>query len=281
MRALFKYIVVPLGLCLVACSDENSAKPDLRILTLNLQTFAANPAVELRTALVIDYLRLESPDLIALQEAAQSSEVSNRAQVIAAAAGYEYVWTSADSNEPLDYMGGTAVLSRWPIESQEIEDLPYLGLEGEYQARAIRITSQTPIGQVNFVGVHVSTIDAGNLKMDQTIAGANLLLKAQQALPGFYAGDFNAEPDAQSIEALLSTSRGSFADAWTEANPGASGFSYPASNPDRRIDYIFSSPGTEKRAEALRCSLFTDDSDGTRVSDHLGVLCDFRIRPIQ
>lgn len=276
MRALLAVFVLPLYL---ACSAKGTDKSDIRILTLNLQTFNANPVVDLRTQMVIDYLKSTSPDLVAFQEAAESSEVRNRAEVIAAAAGYEHVWTSANMNQPLDYKGGSAVLSRWPIESQELEDLPFLGLEGEYQARAIRITSRTPVGRVNLVGVHVTAVDAPGLKTDQTITAANLLLRAQRRLPGFYAGDFNAEPNAPSIEALRDS--GSFEDAWSAANPEASGHSYPANNPDRRIDYIFTVPGSESRAKTLRCSLFGDQSEGTRVSDHLGVLCDFRFERLQ
>tara|TARA_R110002096_G_scaffold44526_4_gene120037 strand:+ start:19748 stop:20626 length:879 start_codon:yes stop_codon:yes gene_type:complete len=260
-------------------ADLREPSADLRVLTLNLQTFAANPAVEVRTEMVIKYLRSEMPDLVALQEAAQSSEVENRAEAIAAAAGYEYVWTSADMNEPQDYRGGTAVLSRWPITQKEIVDLPFLGVEGEYQSRAILITADTPVGKVKMVGVHVTTIEAEDLKARQTIAGAALLVSALGAMPGFYAGDFNAEPNAPSILQLDEAESG-FVDAWAAANPGAPGYSYPSSGPDRRIDYIFTAAGTEKRATVKSCTLFGDEStDGIRVSDHLGILCDFRLRP--
>lgn len=283
LGALRSLALTAFAMLAASCSaEEPSAREpsaDLRVLTLNLQTFAANPAVEVRTEMVIKYLRSEMPDLVALQEAAQSSEVENRAEAIAAAAGYEYVWTSADMNEPQDYRGGTAVLSRWPITQEEIVDLPFLGVEGEYQSRAILITADTPVGNVKMVGVHVTTIEAEDLKARQTIAGAELLVGALGQMPGFYAGDFNAEPNAPSILQLNDAESG-FVDAWVAANPDAPGYSYPSSGPDRRIDYIFTTAGTEKRARVKSCTLFGDEStDGIRVSDHLGILCDFRLQP--
>lgn len=228
--------------------------------------------------MVIDFLRVEAPDLVALQEAAQTTEIANRAQVIAEAAGYEYVWTSADMGEPEDYKGGPAVLSRWPIASQTIEDLRFDGRPGEYQSRAIRIVASSPFGPIAFVGVHVTTIDADNLQRDQILGGASLLLQEEHDQPSFYAGDFNVVPDSEGILALKGLDDGVFSDAWTLARPDDSGFTYPSSGPDRRIDYIFAKSGTVQRAEPSSCTLYTNASQGTRVSDHLGVLCDFELR---
>ena len=155
------------------------------MLTLNLLTFAVAPDVELRTQMAIDLIRSEEPDLVALQEVAQSSAVANRALVIAEATGYTFVWTPTEVDEDADYHGGPAVLSRWHITSQRIIDLPYLDFEGQVIRRAIQITADTPLGSIHLVGTHTTTSPDDERQVGQAAVGAESLLEVAGANPSF------------------------------------------------------------------------------------------------
>lgn len=274
-------------LTLVACSTATSEKPQLRVLTVNLLTFAVAPDEEARTQIVIDLIRRENPDLIALQEAGQSQQIENRAEVIAAATGYHFVWTSIGVDIDADYQGGPAVLSRWPILSQEIIALPHLSADGVVERKAIRVTSDTPMGAVNLVGIHTTPEPDEQHQIDQAVEGAELLARSLDQLPGFIAGDFNAEPGSAAMQALRGTRPQGAAsivleDAWQSARPADTGLTYPSRNPARRIDYIYAAAGAQSQATPLDCRLVLQEAlEGLYASDHLGVLCDFRFDAIE
>jgi endonuclease/exonuclease/phosphatase family metal-dependent hydrolase len=73
---------------------------------------------------------------------------------------------------------------------------------------------------------------------------------------------------------------GNLIDSWMAANPGEDGFTMSSSNPEKRIDYIYLVPGSEKPAEVVSCELmFSEPVGGLYASDHLGVLCEFSLQP--
>jgi endonuclease/exonuclease/phosphatase family metal-dependent hydrolase len=77
-------------------------------------------------------------------------------------------------------------------------------------------------------------------------------------------GDMNATPDERPYEVLASE----FADPWSGS--GATGYTYSASDPRRRIDYVFAG-----RAWDARRGVVVGAPD---VSDHLGVSVTIRDR---
>jgi endonuclease/exonuclease/phosphatase family metal-dependent hydrolase len=81
--------------------------------------------------------------------------------------------------------------------------------------------------------------------------------------PVVLAGDLNAVPEAAELAPL----RSMFADAWTRAGEGP-GFTIPVEAPDRRIDYVLTSPEIGARSAAV---IATD------ASDHLPVVADLEI----
>ncbi len=265
------------------CSSHELQEKRVRVLTFNLLTFAVGPEVDVRTQMAIDLINKERPDLIALQEVAESSNTANRARVISEATGYFFVWTATEIDKDADYHGGPAVLSRWPITSKRIVDLPHLDFDGEVVRRAISITSETPAGDVRFVGTHITTNSDPTRQADQVVEGVRGLLGDSAPSPLFYAGDFNAEPTSRALRVLRGeeSHQGqtlAFDDAWTTTNPMAAGYTYPSRNPARRIDYVHSLPGTKYQAHATSCRLVLDEPErDILASDHLGVLCDFSL----
>lgn len=90
-------------------------------------------------------------------------------------------------------------------------------------------------------------------------------------------GDFNAEPDADSIRFLCGAyshagETGDFFDCWTAAHPDAPGLTYASYGPVRRIDYALARnlPATGLSAEIVG----SDSKHGVYPSDHLGLVVD-------
>ncbi len=81
--------------------------------------------------------------------------------------------------------------------------------------------------------------------------------------PVVLAGDLNAVPEAPELAPLL----GAFADAWTRAGDGP-GFTIPVEAPNRRIDYVLTSPEIEARSARVIA---------TTASDHLPVVADLAV----
>ena len=81
-------------------------------------------------------------------------------------------------------------------------------------------------------------------------------------------GDFNARPDAPELTPLWATLR--------DADPGAPTF--PASAPDRRIDYVFVGwPKAGGAGHVTRCTVEAlEPVEGVVPSDHLAVLAELR-----
>jgi endonuclease/exonuclease/phosphatase family metal-dependent hydrolase len=78
-----------------------------------------------------------------------------------------------------------------------------------------------------------------------------------------------------SIALLL---KAGYVDCYQRIHPRACGFTYPASAPAGRIDYIFASPSLAKRLQ--RCDVVTERENmpGREASDHLAVAAEFGSR---
>ncbi|MEM7370503.1 MAG: endonuclease/exonuclease/phosphatase family protein [Bacteroidota bacterium] len=118
---------------------------------------------------------------------------------------------------------------------------------------------------------------------------ARLILRQIQKLnptqlPVLLTGDFNATPSSQPYQILTqSPELPSVKDSWTHSMEFAHG---PASTwsgfkeagvPDRRIDYVF----YQNQVSVLRCASLSDSWSGRFPSDHLPVLAEVLIAPVQ
>ena len=81
--------------------------------------------------------------------------------------------------------------------------------------------------------------------------------------PVVLTGDLNARPDTPEIDAITED----LVDAWTQAGVG-NGYTYPAENPNARLDYVLHSTDVRTCAAAVLC---------TDASDHLPVTADLAL----
>ena len=145
----------------------------------------------------------------------------------------------------LDYQGGQygiAILSRWPIVSDSMIQLPVVPPQeragGSYEPRGAlhaRIAVPGARETVHVVNTHLDPSRDPHYRR-QEIAG---VLRAIAGIGGgtvFLGGDLNATPDDSAIASIGGSG---LRDAWVACNRAGPGLTFPASAPVKRIDYLW------------------------------------------
>ncbi|GAA2757268.1 endonuclease/exonuclease/phosphatase family protein [Actinopolymorpha rutila] len=155
---------------------------------------------------------------------------------------------------------GTAILSRFPIESYTNTLLPKFG---DHEQRGLLVADVKVRGvTMRFANTHLQHND--NLER-QAQAQRIIELLGEQPTRTFLTGDLNASVGATEIKILTNV----FTDSWAAVGVG-DGFTYSREDPHNRIDFVMSSPDVRP----LHARVATD-ADG---SDHLPVVADLAVR---
>jgi endonuclease/exonuclease/phosphatase family metal-dependent hydrolase len=143
----------------------------------------------------------------------------------------------------LDYQGGEygiAILARWPIAAATVVPLtvepPQERSGASYEPRVtLHAVVASPAGPIHVLNTHLDPGRAGTYRRQELIG---LMARAAREVPPdahlIVGGDLNTRPDTDEIAALRLALR----DAWDACGTGP-GETFPASRPDRRIDYLF------------------------------------------
>src|SRR5688500_2994647 len=144
----------------------------------------------------------------------------------------------------LDYDGGLygiAALSRDGFGYQDTVPLHVAPAQaragGSHEPRGALVTvAYTRIGRVQAITTHLDA-SAGDEYRQQEADRLQRLLRERQATgtPLMLGGDINATPESAVVQKLLGFG---LRDAWAECGKG-DGFTFPASQPAKRIDYLF------------------------------------------
>lgn len=205
--------------------------------------------------------------------------------------------------------GGGLVLGNGLMTRFELLDVRGFRLPGEESGETrslLYALLNTPAGRLPVFVTHLNwKWHHGSVRVRQVQAIAEHIQRLEpmgadpgwDSLPPVLMGDFNAEPDSDEIRFLrgLHTLDGQsvfFADAWSWAGDGSSGYTFDRANgfaarsnePPRRIDYVFvRGPDAWLRGEPLSARLAfveprseTSGGPGDRVwpSDHYGLVVD-------
>ncbi|WP_255198356.1 endonuclease/exonuclease/phosphatase family protein [Halorarius litoreus] len=230
----------------------SGATPDrLRVATYNVhQFFDSRGRYNLRA--VADLFRGRGIGILGLQETEGARITSGNVfgvRWLAAALGYHY----APGPEASVGGYGVSLLSAWPIDEAEVVELP---TDDTVTRPALRATVDHPDGPIPVVVAHLE-VD-GEVRIRQARRVLELVEDAEAAV---VLGDFNATPD----EAVVDTMTASFTDSWAAVGDGP-GYTYSASRPYQRIDYVFVR-GFEPTAATVFGS--ADESDHRGVSTSL------------
>jgi endonuclease/exonuclease/phosphatase family metal-dependent hydrolase len=250
------------ALLLAGCADAGQAGPDggagpepdaalpdggasaLRLMTFNIKHGELSSMEDVAAAIAA-----EAPDVVAMQEVdrnAQRSGVVDEPAVLAELTGMTPRFASALTfGDGGEY--GIALLSRWPITSEEKMELTSTG-----EQRVLAVW------QIELPG-------GGTLQMANTHLGLSADERATQvaeiaaALDGreqvILVGDLNEDPTGGAVHTTLSAD---LRDGWEEAGAGP-GYTFPALLPTERIDYVFLSEDWPETAEIRVVDAYVSD----------------------
>lgn len=244
----------------------------LRVVTWNVahgradtfhQSLLAREVLESHISQIADVLRHEHADLVALQEADGPSAWSggfDHVSTLAQESGLGHFYRG-DHNPLGPLFTGTALVSRYPLADPASEAFAMSLRDTKGFVRAtVRLPGTDR--DVDVVSVHLDFLLPAERER-QVLAMVDEL--AGSGRPLVVLGDFNAEAAGSSaVFTLLAERLGLRA-----YRPEMDEPTYPTGDPARRIDWILASPELEFVAYRTLAA---------RLSDHLGVVADLRLR---
>jgi endonuclease/exonuclease/phosphatase family metal-dependent hydrolase len=265
----------------------------LRVLTFNLLTMQSAEGRRRHQVARAAMAELAA-DVVALQEVTRGAEFDQAADLL----GPGYTIIDLPGRHP-EY-GGECLASRWPVHEVVTLDRP-LAEDAGSGARATAVAFEISVPSFGRVlAVHhkgTYQLQLEGVREQQAVATARFVedLVAERAdLPVVLMGDFNAGPEAASLQFL--TGRRSlgglsvrYEDAWEAAHPHDPGHTFSPRNSlvragqmplerGRRIDHVLVRSGAHgPLLDTVGCQLVLDDPvDGVWASDHFGVLAELR-----
>jgi endonuclease/exonuclease/phosphatase family metal-dependent hydrolase len=252
---LLKVLVLSFLLFPVAVTGQESEDGGftLKVLCYNLR-FGELASLEQ----LAEYIRSENPDVVALQEA----DVRTNRGMAPHQNGKDFITELGFRTgmltayvRTIDFSGGyygIGILSKYPFEQTRKIMLPIP--EGSNEQRAMLLADvELPGGRVfTFACTHLDH-SSSSVRTIQ-VQALDSILKSNR-FPFIVAGDFNARPDSPEIKDGMKDYLQACSDEFT----------FPSSNPQSKIDYIFCYPAAEwKKVEAA--------TPRQALSDHLPVI---------
>lgn len=237
------------------------SRKSLRVMSYNIHV-GVGMDKKLDLQRIADVIKQEKVDLVGLQEVDRGVKRTEGKDEIAELAKMTEMHFAFAHN--LDYQGGqygVAILSRYPITN--IDHRKYENKRVAERRGMLRAEVNLGGKTFNFVTTHLDYQYA-----DSRLFETEQLLSFLTAVKGpmIVAGDFNDEPVGSSYKLML----GRFEDSWMRSGGKGEGLSYPADKPVKRIDYIFTAPGSVKTKRAWIVN--------TLASDHLPLVAEVEIR---
>lgn len=198
----------------------------VRVMTYNIQQGYNTDGVK-DFAGQLAVLRAANADLIGLQETDTNRIAGGNADIVGYFARALRMYSAyGPSTVPGTF--GIALLSRYPIEAVETFYMHSLGEQTATIAARVRVGERT-------FNVYVTHLGNGGPLVQQTA----ILDWVRGQSDVIMMGDFNFRPETEQYR--LTTLE--FADAWVAQTEAA--IIEPGFNPERRIDHIFVTPGTQ------------------------------------
>ena len=239
----------------------------LGVVSLNLRCLLDD--WDLRLPLIAEALAAADPDVIGFQEvcAEPGGGRDNLLELLAALedrTGRSYSAVRTVTHLSWDiYDEGLAIVSPHAIEEERVIDLP----AGAFPRKAVIGRVSSAVGAVVMITTHLDhrSNDARALQVAALVDGFDTLPEADALV---LTGDFNEGPGGGVHDALTGVG---LTDVWALLRPGEAGYTFPADDPEIRIDYIWLDPGTALLAPSAIVRILGDSAGGVTGSDHLGL----------
>jgi len=237
-------------------------KKTLRVMTFNIHVgVGVDKKLDLQR--IADVIIRERPDLVGLQEVDRGVRRTEGVDEIAELARMTRMDYAFGHN--LDYQEGqygVAILSKFLI--QKIDHRKYENRREAERRGMLRVEVDIGGRTINFATTHLDyQRDDGRLFETEQL----LRFLADLKNPLIVVGDFNDEPTGSAYKLMLTK----FEEAWIGSRAKGDGFSYPADNPSKRIDYIFfrtTGGVSAKKSWVVK----------TLASDHVPVMAELEVR---
>ena len=255
-----------LGYCLLpGCKSPDITPVVLRVMTYNIH-HAEGLDGEVDLQRIANVIRQSNADAVALQEVDKNTERTGGINMPAELARLTGMNVAFGAN--LDnYQGGqygTAILSRFPIESHENHRLKKVR-KGEQRGVLMAVLKMTQ-GQLLFTCTHLDHAQDQAERLFSETQFADMFA-GHAGLPTIFCGDFNDTPDSELYKRLSKK----WTDTWSIAGKG-NGYTMSSANPKRRIDYIWRSGKKNFKVRWM-------DVPKTEASDHLPLVAEIRFTP--
>jgi endonuclease/exonuclease/phosphatase family metal-dependent hydrolase len=246
------------------CATLRGTPEPIRVLVYNIHAGKDASGVD-NLARVAEIVRDTRADIVMLQEVDNRTKRSGNVDQLGELrrlTGFSGVF-----GKTIDYDGGEygiGVLTRWPVAAQQTVRLPVTlnpDATRSYEERAaLVLTITAPSGPLEVIDTHLDASRDSSYRMQQT----RFLLSLAERIKNrsgtvLMGGDLNSEPNS-SVASLFGPA--GWRDAFVECGKGG-GFSFPAKEPVKRIDYLMITGTTA-------CSSATVLD--TQASDHRPVL---------
>lgn len=248
-------------------SSKRTDKTILRVMTYNIHHGeGVDGKVDIdRIAKVI---RDANADVVALQEVDRGVERTKKIDIMMLLADKTDMAYAFGKN--IDYQGGdygNGMLTKFPI--LEERNLHYTMIRTGEQRGLLQLVLDVRGQEVVVMNTHIDYRQDDSERV-LNVAEIRDSVRRYQPRPVLLCGDFNDIPASRTAVRM----KEDFVDSWEVAGTG-NGFSYSASEPVKRIDYIFVSKPAPGKPFVLRpVSAMVVQSDA---SDHLPVVVEFRI----
>jgi endonuclease/exonuclease/phosphatase family metal-dependent hydrolase len=257
----------PLSAC--AGVPTPTERPLLKLVTFNIWHNQGDWTA--RRPLLLDAIRAENPDVVALQEVLEDAAVDlpNQARTVAEALGdgWSVFFVSTDP-EGASRRYGNALLTRLPVVAHDWKKLEPLD---DYRT-AVRVRDTLTGRPVDIVDTHLAWQDDAQAVRARQIADLLDWLPKDGDVPLIVMGDFNAPQE----DAGLADLTGPRFFSALPRNSVPTTLNPAKGHPNRIIDHIFVEAA---RFEPVEAHLIGDRPVGGEYpSDHFGVAASVRLR---
>jgi endonuclease/exonuclease/phosphatase family metal-dependent hydrolase len=212
-------------------SNPAGGEGTLKVISYNIHH--ANPPSKAREGLIdvdaiANVINNQHPDLVGVQEVDKGTKRSgniDEAALLGQKTGMHYRFFKAIDHDGGEY--GLAILSKYPVESSAKVDLPQ-AMKGEARILSY-ITLKIPgKGLITFANTH---LDAQRPDSNRVVQVKRIMEEmGKRSGPIIITGDFNSEPDKETIRILDQN----FKRSCVEGCP----FTIPEIRPNKTIDFI-------------------------------------------
>jgi endonuclease/exonuclease/phosphatase family metal-dependent hydrolase len=242
---------------------HHGRESEVKVMSYNIH-HAEGIDGELNLERIARIIKDAETDIVGLQEVdnhwSARSDFQNQAKELAKQLGMYYTYGPNLDLEPSEEDGhrrqyGTAVLSKYPIIESKNHPLTKIG--NTEQRGLLETTINVKGSFLHFYNTHLALTPA-----EREVQVKEMLEIADQKKGSkVIMGDLNATPESIEMKPMYDA----YADAFAKT-PEA--YTYPAENPSKRIDYIFTSDDME-----------IDDADviSTPASDHLPLTAEIEL----